>query len=116
MRTFGHFDGVTCFGCAATWTVQAALGRLMTPVEVNAQLTGAGTFKDQRWTAKDLNLFESAIDDARQGCLLTLFEYMKKSKHYRPEYDDLFRLQTDNWRSQLPSVRKLIRVLIKNNL
>ena len=37
MYTFGATNPYgTCFGCAATWTVQSALGRRMTPKEVDA--------------------------------------------------------------------------------
>ena len=113
MSTFGRATKRgTCFGCAATWTLQAALGRLMKPEEAEALVT----FKDQRWSRADRAVFEGAIDTARRGGLLGLFAYMKKLKHYDDSYDGRFRLDTNNWKEQLPAVRKLIHELIKNNL
>lgn len=113
MSTFGRarYDG-TCFGCAATWTLQAALGRSMKPEEVGYLVT----FKDQRWSITDRSDFEGAIDTARRGGLFGLFVYMKKRKHYDDSYSGRFCLETNNWKAQLPAVRKLIRELIKNNL
>ena len=113
MTTFGrtHCDG-TCFGCAATWTLQAALGRPMKPGEVNR----LSAFEDQRWGRMDRVSFEGAIDTARRGGLFGLFVYMKKRKHHDDSYDGRFRLDTNNWKEQLPAVRKLIHELIKNNL
>jgi hypothetical protein len=119
MESFGRVEGVEgrplCFGCAATWSLQAALGRPMTPGEVAAQV-GLRQFADQRWEPYDIHRFEEAIDMARLGSLEDLFVYMRKKSHFAEKYNHLFCLNTSNWREQLPAVRKLIRKLIKLNL
>lgn len=115
MRTYGEVDDKgTCFGCAATWTVQSALGRPMTPEEVDANQYVR--FADQRWRNSDIVAFEDAIDLARCGDLAGLFRYMRKSAKHDWSFDERFALSTGDWKSQLPAVRRLIKELIKLGL
>ena len=114
MSTYGAAQLGVCFGCAATCAVQEAANVDLTsstilPMAVRVDALGV--------SAIDCWEFELAIDNARCGRLRQLFEYFKLP--VPSQYGDRMvvafaELTTENWRKQLPAVRRAIEELRKS--
>lgn len=112
MSTFGDHneDERMCYGCAAACAIQKLAGKNLDAesiFDLYARAGGLGI------STKSLDVFETAIDIARQGGLINLF-------HFFNIYDVPLRLrlggwslQTHNWREQLPVVIGFIEKLKK---
>lgn len=107
MESFGGFNGNTCFGCAATCTVQQIAGENLYagqhPVlpKDRAKILG---FKEM-----DLTIFEMAIDEFRRGNPGKLLAYFRVPffQETKPVFTLLgFKLESRNWREQLDKVRE----------
>ena len=113
MDTFGHYSEGTCYGCAATCTIQEIAKKDLNELSLDETESRA---QDLKFDLKQLDRFESFIDDARIGNLENLFAFMKKNTLHKPSYDGRFYLNTNDWESQLPKVEKLIAELKEKNI
>jgi hypothetical protein len=110
MTTFGMVGrSGACHGCAATCTLQKLAG-----VQFSRDVIGRG---DDRAVAVGLPFaevaaFETAVDFARKGMLMHIFDFFKIKY---PEYGQRqplwnvpeFVLTTDLWRDNLPDYQRL---------
>lgn len=107
MSTFGRSEGSVCFGCAATCAAQQASGCRFNTEDIWHFWTQSKTAGVDEY---DMDDFEMAINSAREGSLGRLFDYFGvEAPSYRPWRG--FSMNNNNWRSQIPAVRKLIREL-----
>ena len=114
MSTFGDFSDLgnrgnpVCFGCAATCTIQ----QLSEVNFTDSQINSPG--ERSRLTIRnlnDLNRFEYAIDYARTGDLIHIFEYMGNLDSHEFSHDKQWVLYTDDWQEQLPLVQDFVEML-----
>ena len=120
MNSFGEkkTDNI-CYGCAATCTVASLNGKLYSETVRDLgsdQFYGFSFLFDQskkedRDLKRTLNVFESAIDRARQGGISRLLEFVDGIDPDIFRYDDRFQLLDDNWEQELPKVELLISEL-----
>jgi hypothetical protein len=105
---------VTCFGCAATCTVQHLLGRPFVPEEIDDRAKHAAAL-DMLWY--EVSSFESAIDNFRTGYLSVLFRFydlelnQQKYNELEDHVDKWIYLQTHNWTQQIPAIEKAIKMM-----
>jgi len=97
MVTFGLWvrkKGV-CFGCAATCTIQEIAGR-----NLDARSIGELEFRAFAlgFEPADLERFEYAIDNLREGVPQTVFSYLGIDYPDELKKHDLPRLNTTDWR------------------
>ncbi len=114
MSTFGHYniDDQMCYGCAATCAIQEITGMNLTKKTIDTN----NFYKNDSVSVKQKEYFENAINNARVGLLDTLFEFCKKKRYYKEEYDWMCIITTDNWKQELPKVKKLIKELKSKGL
>jgi hypothetical protein len=112
MNTYGEYDSYDdiCHGCAVTCTVQKLLNKNLT--EENIYSYSHSEF----FGIDDIRIFESVMDDARMGYLVSLFEYFNLLDKYHHSFDKRFWLRTDNWQEEIPKVKELINELKEKNL
>ncbi|MGG6263184.1 hypothetical protein ACQ4M3_07880 [Leptolyngbya sp. AN03gr2] len=108
MMSYGSTADEICFGCAATCAVQELKGLDLDSVTIQTLELRAGALNTSCLDQKE---FEQAIDAARVGRILELFEYMGVPDRYNSSYDRRFCLCTRNWRDELEPVEHLIREL-----
>lgn len=112
MTTFGNqdiiHDKLICLGCAATCTIQQITNHNFTPEEIYS--TGKRA-KALGFDEYDLEVFERAMNDARQGDLVSLFSYCGKMSYLRPLFQNRFILHTQDWKNQVPNISELIHIL-----
>ena len=114
MSTFGDFsdsgdkENPVCFGCAATCTIQQLLGVNFTDLRIES-------LKERsRLTIRnsdDLDRFEDAIDNARMGDLIPIFDYMGNLDSHELIDDSQWILNTDDWQEQMPLVQDFVDML-----
>ena len=110
MRTYGESDGGLCFGCAATCTIQNLSKSTFTANMIGDPLGRAGV---AHISFIEFATFETAINRARTGDLRHLFDFCGiETKNTSLLYAD-FDLQDNNWKKQLPQVKKTIFKLKK---
>ena len=101
MTMYGGTDGKVCFGCAATSTIQEIAGQNLTLQNISyRELIGFDT--------DELFGFEMVINEARLGLLHSLFEFCKVTKVDFFEWENLWVMTNNNWKSCIPEVRKAI--------
>jgi hypothetical protein len=117
MHTFGNSDGLVCFGCAATCTIQQLSNfNFKHPFEINnvsrryETIDNKSLFKD----IKELNTFEMAIDNFRTSfpediCYFLNLDY-QKIKEIIQSVNPL-PLSTNNWQERLPTYQELTNKL-----
>jgi hypothetical protein len=107
MRYFGAlFEGVCC-GCAATCAIQELTGINFDSKTIKSVDTRAEAISISE---SELLLFESAINEVREGCIILLFEFCNlDSSDYKPIFE--LCITTCNWENQLPRVKELIEDL-----
>jgi len=114
MSTFGTFydpenkEIPVCFGCAATCTVQQLSKVNFTDSQIDS-LEERSFLTIQN--SNDLDRFEDAIDCARMGNLISIFNYMDNLKSYELSDSNRWLLCTDNWQEQLPLVQDFVEML-----
>lgn len=110
MGTYGDSHGGVCYGCAATCAIQSITKINFTSSSIKTTHDRVGIIEGE---FSELNAFESAINQARQGSMRALFYfcYIIGETGYRFNAD--FDLQSGNWKKQLPQVRKTISALKK---
>jgi hypothetical protein len=121
MDTYGEKKYGICFGCLATCGLAKLNGVLysetvqkLSELHVDHFINFSNVASIAGWTQKkrrDLEDYELAIDEARQGDLESLFEFC----NIWPDDVRVFRcnfiLDTDDWREQLPAVEAKIAEL-----
>jgi len=114
MATFGAFTyfenkvDPICFGCAATCTVQQLSRVNFTDSQINSlEERSCLTIRN----SDDLDRFEYAIDCARMGNLISIFDYMGDRDSHEFSDDDLWDMSTDDWQEQLPLVQDFVEML-----
>lgn len=114
MTTYGHQIGVTCFGCAATsasWKLHQKKSRDFQLVVSNRWLM-SDPFP-LRNSVRPLIDFEKAIDAARSGSMVWLFEYCGIMNV--DEGDQVLLrgldLGTGSWKAKIPLVEQRIKDL-----
>ncbi len=114
MDTFGRHntDSKMCYGCAATCVLQEITGINFTEETTNLN----NCYRNDLINIHQRKIFEGAIDNARHGLLLRLFEFCKKERYYKEEYYKKWEMQNSNWKKELPKVRKLIKELKSKGL
>jgi hypothetical protein len=118
METFGDASDSLCFGCAATVTVLESVGWKDMP-DVVEECGDAVTAANE---LGDLGRFEAAVDEARKGRPYVLFVYMGKASALLMVNLGLshlswpWRLNTHNWKKDLPLVDASIARLRENGL
>ena len=105
MATFGRFgdrfNRQVCFGCAATSTVQEVAGR-------NLDASNIHDRKSIGFDQYELCVFEMVINDVRLGSLRSLFDFC--NLEIDPfEWEHLWLMNNENWKSCITKVRKVIR-------
>jgi hypothetical protein len=133
MSTFGRVypgkidSGIGfCCGCAATSTLAKLSGMLYSSSSLEC-IANVPTewpsiegpidiaYSDMQNNCDDIVYFanlESAIDDARQGNLDSLFDFFGiADQHDEDKYDCRFMLASDDWKRQIPEVLQLIKEL-----
>lgn len=117
MSTFGrqgYVDNTTiCMGCAATCTIQKIANKNIPLKKIDATHARAASL---RLDVIEVIDFESAIDGARCGNLFELFRFCKRGKVHRTQYDNKFYLDNEDWKNDIPKVRKLIKKLKSKGL
>lgn len=110
MSTFGTSEGKICYGCAATCAIQN-----ITKINLTSQHIGLTHIRASKTETDyyELDTFENAINNARKGVLVDLFIFCKLSTHDVHRFSNHFDLWNDNWKEELPKVRKLIKELKK---
>jgi len=114
MATFGGFSNsgdkgsLVCFGCAATCTIQQ-----LSEVNFTDSLIGSSSGRSRQTirNSNDLAGFEEAIDCARMGNLISIFNYMGDRDSHEFSDDDRWFLGTDDWQEQLPLVQDFVDML-----
>lgn len=110
MGTFGSSANGICYGCAATCTIQSLSKVNFTPI--NIPYVSQRAEKTQT-NYEELESFEGAMDYARRGYLDVLFKFCGLSPKEGMRYQALFDLKDENWKEQLPEVKKTISKLKK---
>ena len=110
MKTFGEVSNGVCFGCAATCTVQELAKVNLVPNTIYDRGRALG------FDAGDCYNFEFIMDSARAGSLIAIFAYFNLDHKLNPLPFKMWQLNTENWREQLPLVRKGIAKLESENL
>jgi len=114
MSTFGTFydpenkEIPVCFGCAATCTVQQLSKVNFTDSQIDS-LEERSFLTIQN--SNDLDRFEDAIDCARMGNLISIFNYMDNLESYELSDSNRWLLRTDDWQEQLPLVQDFVEML-----
>ncbi len=114
MSAFGEVTAGVCFGCAATCTAQR-----LTSVDLTAETVEARGNRARALGVDydDLAEFEDAIDDFRRGWPNDLFDYFGCTPETPPDPSgEPWRLETGNWRAQLPVVRAYAHRLAQEGL
>lgn len=95
-----------CFGCASTCTIQELAKKNFTQKTIRDRHTNFNLLEQRD--------FELAMDSARQGRLMCLFQFcgVRESSWF----DDHFFLNNQNWVDQLGEVEKVITMLEKDGL
>jgi hypothetical protein len=95
-----------CFGCASTCTIQELTKKNFTKKTIRDRHTNFELLEQRE--------FELAMDSARQGRLMCLFQFcgVRESSWF----DDHFFLNNQNWVDQLGEVEKVITMLEKDGL
>jgi len=119
MSTFGDFSDLgnrgnpVCFGCAATCTVQQLSKVNFTDSQINSLKERSRlTIRD----SDDLDRFEYAIECARLGDLISIFDYMGARASRELIDDNRWLLRTDDWQEQLPLVQDFVDMLKSKGL
>lgn len=110
MSTYGDSHGEMCYGCAATCAIQSIAKINFTPNTIN---TTKRRVEIAEADFGELNAFESAINQARQGSMRSLFYFCNIREESGNRFNANFDLQSNNWKKQLPQVRKTISELKK---
>jgi hypothetical protein len=111
MLTYGKYDeNNICYGCAATCTVQKLLNKNLDKENIDWDL------HSEFFGIKDIIEFERVMDWARVGDLRDLFYYFNLLDKFENDFDDMFGLETDNWKRELPKVKELIKELKEKGL
>ena len=128
MNTYGLVDEAICMGCAATCAVQQITGKDITcerftvdtcdTIKHEAQALG---LSQDKASLDDLRKFEQAIDRARRGQLVTLFDYFhiepelinlpEETYRIRDDIGIIIEIKTDNWKQQIHYVMKKVKEL-----
>ena len=121
MSTYGGTAEGECFGCAATCTIMQITGVNFTPNDDIWGGVARASILAKQLNIKDINIFrinlgvfEVAIENFRTGKpenLLSLYaiEDTDKNRHL---YDgQSWRLETENWKSQIPSIKAYVTEL-----
>lgn len=110
MGTFGEVtDDGFCCGCAATCALQEVSGVRISRDYISTAFQRALACEFEYGEVSD---FERAINFAREGSLRLLFIFFGVDyKWYESRDDGNYSLTTENWREQLPAVRKHIKEL-----
>ena len=114
MNTFGEVNDGVCFGCAASSTIRTCLSGpvAFSPLcydryHAYGRYDDYGRYGDYGLDEKnyrDIAVFETAMDCARRGAMLALFNYMDKSpKEYNFQHAR-FRLESDFIEADLEGV------------
>ena len=102
MSTFGDTDGEVCFGCGATSAIQEIAGRNLTAENIcDRELIGFDPI--------EMFKFEVVINDARLGWLYSLFAFCEVIEVDCQKWMCLWRMDSENWKSCIPTIRKAIR-------
>ncbi len=112
MMSFGEMgreeEEEICFGCAATYAVQAAYNWSLSPEEL-VKATGSTIRAGYVYgSLQDMENFEVAIDTARQGSLSTLFSYMGEIDTSPDKFQGRVGIKQHNWQEQIPALDSLI--------
>ena len=107
------------YGCAATCAIASLNGELYSETVkdlVSEQFYGFDfSFDDRKKEEGDfqktLRDFECAMDEARQGGIYRLLNFVGETKGDIFRYNDRFYLSDNNWEQELPKVEVLIREL-----
>lgn len=105
MSSFGNTDGQVCYGCAATCTLMEAAQVEFTPETIHERDKAIGEGVD--WYA--LRRFENCIDDFRAGDPIGLFKFFGLTT---PNIPSNWYLRDDNWKRQLPAVKRYLAELV----
>lgn len=109
MGSFGNYSRGICFGCAATCAIQHITKINFTPD--SSILDEDARAMKMKVNNEELNQFESAIDDARFGWLESLFLFCNLPESQSKRFSNSFSLNTDDWKEQIPNIRKTIEEL-----
>jgi len=124
MGTFGRVErvegeegsGKVCFGCAATCAIQEAANVRFGPENI----AGLGRRRKMvnrstgtRLTDNRLMSFERVMDSARRGYLYQLFSFFGFNGEEALLWMLRWRMDTANWKEQIPAIRKAIREMRK---
>src|SRR5579872_4855137 len=115
MDTWLKGEGSICFGCAATCTIQKALGKKLSYDNGMIQTDLDDRANIYSWDKTDLWMFETAINDARRGYMSSLFNYfhIPTKQLNKINCAGLPYLNNDNWKTELPKIEKFIKKLQK---
>lgn len=113
MGTYGDEVQDTCFGCAATCTIQELAGKNLTKIDIGEIIARSIALG---FDVDELREFEGCIDMARQGHLYSLFYFLGFGNVYDYDRYDLRFFLDHNWRDELQAVEQLIGELKKNGL
>lgn len=134
MASFGYrLEGHhTCYGCAATWTLQQLRGEPLPGEYFTAFDEDCVALRDASLDTQErshvlkqrdyeVESFEIAMDHARQGLLKTLFEFFGLSKSDVKSFNDychsngvrVRRLINESWEDCLPDYVELVKHLEK---
>jgi len=110
---FGNKGNPVCFGCAATCTVQQLSKVNFTDSQINSLEERS---RQTICNSNDLDRFEDAIDNARMGDLIPIFDYMGDRDSHELIADSQWLLCTDDWQEQLPLVQDFVDMLKSEGL
>lgn len=106
MYTFGESDRGIRIGCAATCALERLHGSRFTPRSITYRLKRAEAVGAP---LGDVRAFELAINYLRLGCLDQFFAYFGIDDYRAPAM--VWRLNTDNWKDELPKVEAYLRTI-----
>ncbi len=108
MRTFGEVRDGICYACAATLAAWKASGKPVTggnELDVLRTPGGHAAF----FGVPDIHQFEWVMETARLGALRPLGRFFGVKDIDRMDYwAACWKLTTDNWREQLPRIRRTV--------
>lgn len=111
MGTYGTSHGKICYGCAATCAIQSVAKINFTPNLIDHTDDRAKRTKTE---VNELDAFEGAINQARQGDLGDLFHFCNIQMSEANRFNSYFELEGGNWKKELPKVKKTISQLKKS--
>lgn len=113
MSTFGRIKGEICFGCAATCTLIQLSEKELSEVDFKGHIINLLSSRHRAQglgfiSTDELSDFEDAIDEFRCGHVQYLGDFYGVEM---PEVDELWYLDTKNWKSELPKIESYLEKL-----